>query len=273
MFMRKYIHLAKSVKPQLTKEAADLISEEYTKLRNQETAETGENMAKTQPITARTLETLIRLATAHAKARLCNKVEARDADVAIELIRFACFKKVLEKERRKKKSVDEEEEEEEEEEMEEAEVDKENTNGSQQRKRGGKSNKRRMEESDEEMPEENEEEGEVEMEVGENQPARKRTRRRTQLATSQSQNTQSSSGSASASSSDTGLITADKMKDFKSLLFKYFNKERAQVLTVKSIYEYMKENSKLGDADVKNALSTMHLDNQIMIADDNVFMI
>ena len=36
MFLRKYIHLAKGLKPQLTKEAADLISEEYTKLRNQE---------------------------------------------------------------------------------------------------------------------------------------------------------------------------------------------------------------------------------------------
>lgn len=36
MFMRKYIHLAKGLKPQLTKEAADIISEEYTKLRNQE---------------------------------------------------------------------------------------------------------------------------------------------------------------------------------------------------------------------------------------------
>jgi DNA replicative helicase MCM subunit Mcm2 (Cdc46/Mcm family) len=40
MFMRKYIHLAKSLKPQLTKEAADLISEEYTKLRNQDNLET-----------------------------------------------------------------------------------------------------------------------------------------------------------------------------------------------------------------------------------------
>lgn len=38
--MRKYIHLAKGLKPQLTKEAADLISEEYTKLRNQEGLET-----------------------------------------------------------------------------------------------------------------------------------------------------------------------------------------------------------------------------------------
>lgn len=45
MFMKKYVHLAKGLKPQLTKEAADLISEEYTKLRNQENLET-DNMAR-----------------------------------------------------------------------------------------------------------------------------------------------------------------------------------------------------------------------------------
>jgi DNA replication licensing factor MCM3 len=39
MFMRKYVHLAKGIKPQLTKEAADIISEEYTKLRNQDNLE------------------------------------------------------------------------------------------------------------------------------------------------------------------------------------------------------------------------------------------
>jgi DNA replicative helicase MCM subunit Mcm2 (Cdc46/Mcm family) len=46
MFMRKYVHLAKGLKPQLTKEAADLISEEYTKLRNVDNNENGDNMAK-----------------------------------------------------------------------------------------------------------------------------------------------------------------------------------------------------------------------------------
>ena len=39
MFMRKYVHLAKGLKPQLTKDAADLIAEEYTKLRNQDNLE------------------------------------------------------------------------------------------------------------------------------------------------------------------------------------------------------------------------------------------
>ena len=34
--MKKYIHVAKVMKPALTREAADYISEEYSKLRNQE---------------------------------------------------------------------------------------------------------------------------------------------------------------------------------------------------------------------------------------------
>ena len=49
---------------------------------------------QTQPVTVRTLETLIRLSTAHAKARLSRHVEAEDAEVAIELVDYAYFKKV-----------------------------------------------------------------------------------------------------------------------------------------------------------------------------------
>ncbi|RXG57725.1 putative MCM-type protein [Armadillidium vulgare] len=48
-------------------------------------------------ITARALETLIRLATAHAKARLSRTVSQEDAEAAIELVQYAYFKKVLEK--------------------------------------------------------------------------------------------------------------------------------------------------------------------------------
>lgn len=37
MFMKKYIHVAKALKPVLTREACDVISTEYAKLRAQET--------------------------------------------------------------------------------------------------------------------------------------------------------------------------------------------------------------------------------------------
>jgi len=56
-------------------------------------------------LTARTLETLIRLATAHAKARLSPNVDERDALAAEEILRFALFKEVLKPERRKKRKL------------------------------------------------------------------------------------------------------------------------------------------------------------------------
>ncbi|XP_071941700.1 DNA replication licensing factor MCM3-like isoform X2 [Antedon mediterranea] len=113
-FMRKYVHIAKSIKPALTRDAADFIADEYSKIRSQEAV--AANTARTQPITPRSLETMIRLATAHAKARLSKTVDLEDAQAAHELVQFAIFKKVLEKKKKKRGSDDEEESDEEEEE-------------------------------------------------------------------------------------------------------------------------------------------------------------
>merc|ERR1719481_1277221 len=112
--MKKYIHIAKCMKPVLTEEASEMLADEYANLRANDFE--GSGVARTQPVTARALETLIRLSTAHAKARLSKLVEAEDAELAIQLVQFAYFKKVLDKPGRKRSQDGSDSEEEEEEE-------------------------------------------------------------------------------------------------------------------------------------------------------------
>lgn len=108
-FIKKYIQYAKSrVKPILTQGASTHIVAAYTSLRNDEMEG---NQRKTSPMTARTLETLIRLATAHAKCRLSTRVEERDAIVAEEILRFALFKEIVDDGRKKRRRVVERDEE------------------------------------------------------------------------------------------------------------------------------------------------------------------
>ena len=102
-FIKKYIQYAKMrCQPILVKAAADHIVTTYSALRNDEMEG---NQRKTSPMTARTLETLIRLATAHAKSRLSQRVEEKDAEAASAILKFALFKEVQEDERRKRRRV------------------------------------------------------------------------------------------------------------------------------------------------------------------------
>ena len=60
-FLRKYLHFAKTrMKPVLTEEARECIAGRYAEMR-------GRQDERTLPVTARSLETIIRLASAHAK--------------------------------------------------------------------------------------------------------------------------------------------------------------------------------------------------------------
>ena len=89
-FLRKYIYYAKNkINPSLTREATDYISKSWTTIREKSVSE--EWKGKTIPVTVRTLESLIRLATAYAKARLSQKVEKQDALNAVELLTNSFF--------------------------------------------------------------------------------------------------------------------------------------------------------------------------------------
>ena len=100
-FIKKYIQYAKTrIHPQLTAGCADYVVSAYGALRNEELEG---NNRRTNALTARTLETLIRLSTAHAKARLSNVVERHDAQVAESILRFALFKEVVDVARQSKR--------------------------------------------------------------------------------------------------------------------------------------------------------------------------
>lgn len=88
-FLRKYIHFAKNlatkIKPTLTEEARESIAAKYAEMRSRQDE-------RTLPITARSLETVIRLASSHAKARLSSTVEAEpDVKVAIDVMSYALY--------------------------------------------------------------------------------------------------------------------------------------------------------------------------------------
>lgn len=106
-FMRKYIHIAKQVTPKLTEEACIMIGKHYSEIRAIDGGV--KDLEKTQPITARSLETMIRLSTAHAKCRLSLTVDAEDAAAAINLVELAIYHKVLTKPKVVKKKREHEE--------------------------------------------------------------------------------------------------------------------------------------------------------------------
>mgnify|MGYP000011623158 CR=1 FL=1 len=80
--LRKYISYAKSIEPKLTEEAIQVIKDFYLEMRSKSEGE-GAPIA----ITARQLETLIRLAEAHARAALREFVTVEDAEAAINIMK------------------------------------------------------------------------------------------------------------------------------------------------------------------------------------------
>lgn len=259
-FMKKYISVVKCIKPKLTEQACELISNEYSRLRSQDSAES--DVARTQPITARSLETLIRLSTAHAKARMAKNVGPQDAKAAIELVQYAYFKKVLEKEKKKRRRSE--------------------ADG------GGESEDSDNDDGDEAIP----------------KTAQASTRKRTRMThydtdddepmestsapdagdltvresiITPRETPQASTLSSEALSEDVvETINEDRLKIFKNGLQILFRESRESSLPVERIVNYV--NQKSGDVaftqgEIKSAFERMTNDNQIMVADEIVFLI
>lgn len=89
-FLKKYISFIKSQKaPELTDDTLSYISNIYASFRKK--AANMDQNRLSQPITVRTLETIIRLSTAHSKLRFSKTVEITDVDVAINMLRKTIF--------------------------------------------------------------------------------------------------------------------------------------------------------------------------------------
>jgi len=274
-FMKKYIHLAKAIRPALTQEAADRIAQEYSDLRDQDT--TGTDQHKTMPVTARSLETMIRLATAHAKARMSKTITEADADAAIEMVQFAYFHKVEKREKKRKKKQDEESESEEE----AAQEDSEETENQSFRKipQGKKRSKKVLKEGDEGYDP-------FEFDEDETEPVQAKRKRSTAKSQEDSMELDTvedsgesqvkKSGESQVEESEGSRVTEERLSLFKSSLQSVFATHHAQSLTMDTVVSALHKeypDAKFSKGEIDAALTRMQDDNQVMVSDQHIFLI
>ncbi|XP_066553734.1 DNA replication licensing factor MCM3 [Amia ocellicauda] len=246
-FMRKYIHVAKVITPVLTQEAANHIAEEYSRLRSQE--QMSPDVARTSPVTARTLETLIRLSTAHAKARMSKAIDLEDAEVAVELVQFAYFKKVLEKEKKRSRP----EERDTESEVEEDEEGPASPKQKKKRSRKSAESHPSTQSSEPYDPYDFTGEGDVPEVQAHTPKAREEPMEVAEAA---------------------GL-SSDRLKEFKAALLEVFKAAHAQSISMRSLMDAINKGSSapFTQQEVSAALDRMQDDNQVMLSNDIIFLI
>lgn len=254
-FMRKYIHVAKIVKPMLTPEAANHIAEEYSSLRSQD--QMSSDVARTSPVTARTLETLIRLSTAHAKARMSKTIDLQDSDAAVELVQFAYFKKVLEKRKKSRKDDSEVE-------TEEEDISQEDGDAKKRRKpqaKDGERKKRRREQGEGEQYDPYDF-SDAEEETPDIQP-------RTPKTPEAGEHMDTVDGTAKS------VLSEERFKAFKTALLDAFKAAHAQSLGMQTLMASINKENKVPftEEEVQTALDKMQEDNQIMVTDHIIFLI
>ncbi|XP_073667531.1 MCM3 minichromosome maintenance deficient 3 (S. cerevisiae), like [Paramisgurnus dabryanus] len=242
-FIRKYIHVAKLVKPVLTQEASDYIAEEYSRLRSHD--QVNSDSARTMPVTARALETMIRLATAHAKARMSKTTDLGDAEAALELMQFAYFKKILEKDKKRKVPED-------------SEIDVTQSQETESQ-RNVRKRSRISKDDDVEMTQDAEDSDPYDFTDDEN------------TQTSQ----KSKPASQRTSQRKKGDISSDRMKVFKTALLNAFKVTRSQSVAVPELLTHINkgQDEEFDQNEVNLLLERMQDDNQVMVSENVVFLI
>ncbi|KAK2863971.1 hypothetical protein Q7C36_003125 [Tachysurus vachellii] len=244
-FIRKYIHMAKLVKPVLTQEASDYIAEEYTKLRSHD--QVNNDLARTMPVTARALETMIRLATAHAKARMSKTIELGDAEAALELMQFAYFKKILEKNKKRKLPED----------GVDAELDTTPSQETQSQRSVRKRSRVSKDDVDSTMPEDSDDPYDFteDENTQRSQPSRPVSQRSSQRKKTD--------------------ISQERMKVFKAALLKTFKVTRSQSVPIPDLLTHINkgQSEEFVQQEVQLLLERMQDDNQVMVSEDVVFLI
>lgn len=91
-FLKKYLSWVKSQRnPELDENCIDYASNLYSVIRQKAVNPATDQNKVSSPVTVRSLETIIRLATAHAKLRMSKTIDTGDIDVAVNLLHLSIF--------------------------------------------------------------------------------------------------------------------------------------------------------------------------------------
>lgn len=276
-FLKLYISYAKHrVNPTLSQEAAEHIALIYQKLRQDE-------VSKTQHITARCLETLIRLATAHAKLRLDKRsVTKQDATAAAEILKYALFnqaepdksEKVFRRQSRRSKrhSGDKDEE------NSDSESDDDNDDDTPETEQNGGSGEQAQ------TGEVGQEEDEDEITPDPNPTPRRRTQRQSAGSVGGSDSRragESDSARLESAQADGGSQVEEQGKNRTNRIVERvkaaLNKLRGRDGTVRipDLIQTLKEGSEeeTSEGDVRRALDELQTRDVVVVADESVFIV
>lgn len=182
---------------------------------------------------------MIRLSTAHARARLSKSIDVMDAKAAVEMVQFSHFKKVLEKPRKRKRNPNAEEES-----GEESEYESENENIPPPRRVA----KHQATDKSDVYDFENDSQMDVD------EPTK---------TTIQPVKT-------------TIKLSEDRLKQFKQFLFKLFRKEMTQSLQVDNVIDVCRNQSseeQFSVEEIHSALAEMQDNNQVFVSDGLIILV